>query len=111
MPSSDTQFKPGHSGNPNGRPKKYLTLLLEEIGAEIEPKSGKTFKELISRRSWVDAINGDKRAIEFIFDRIEGKAKESHDHNVTVATPILGGQTNVHPNNSNETPDEAPQED
>ena len=31
MPSEDTQFKPGHSGNPNGRPKGARNKLSERF--------------------------------------------------------------------------------
>ena len=81
--------------NRGGRTKKYLTLLLEQIGEEIEPKSGKQFKELIARRTWVDALNGDQRAIEFIFDRIEGKAEQplKHSGEISIPSPIYGGQS------------------
>ena len=63
--------------NKGGRTKKYLTLLLEQIGEETEPKSGKQFKELIARRTWIDAINGNPQARKEIFDRIEGLPTQS----------------------------------
>jgi len=84
MPNNNPTGKGGLQERPEdinrgGRTKKYLTELLETIGAEIEPKSLKTYKELISRRAWIDALNGDQRAIEFIFDRIEGKPQQNTD--------------------------------
>ena len=81
--------------NVGGRTKKYLTLLLEQIGTEIEPKSGKQFKELIARRTWIDALNGDQRAIEFIFDRIEGKPEQplKHSGEISFPTPIYGAKS------------------
>jgi len=100
MPNNNPTGKGGFVDNPQninigGRPKKYLTELLELIGSEIEPKSGKTFKELVSRRAWIDALNGDQRAIEFIFDRIEGKAEQplKHSGEISIPSPIYGGQS------------------
>lgn len=72
MPSSDTQFKKGQSGNPGGRPKSYFGKILAEIGEEIEPKTGKPFKQLVSRRLWVDAVNGNINAIKEIINRLDG---------------------------------------
>ena len=74
MAKEDTQFKPGQSGNPGGRPKKDWTWsgLLEQIANEVEPKSGKPFKELVSRRLWVDAVNGNLAAVKEILNRMEG---------------------------------------
>lgn len=67
-------FPKGVSGNPGGRPKKDWTWsgLLEKVGEEIEPKTGKPFKELVSKRLWIDAINGNLGAIKEIFNRTEG---------------------------------------
>jgi hypothetical protein len=65
-------FVKGQSGNPGGRRKKYITQLIEDIGKEIEPKSGKPFEELIARRLWVDAVNGKGEAIKEILNRVEG---------------------------------------
>ena len=30
FPNDDTKFKAGESGNPNGRPRKYVSLLKEQ---------------------------------------------------------------------------------
>jgi hypothetical protein len=88
-------FVKGQSGNPGGRKKKYITELLEQIGKEIEPKSGKPFEELIARRLWVEAANGKHEAIKEILDRIEGKAQQSIEHSgeISTPTPIYGGKS------------------
>jgi hypothetical protein len=69
-----TSFKPGQSGNPGGRPKKDWTWsgLLEQVANEIEPKSRKPFKELVTRRLWVEAANGNLGAQKEIMNRMEG---------------------------------------
>lgn len=112
MTNVATQFKPGQSGNPNGAPKKSWTWsgLLEAVGEEIETKSGKKFKDLVSKRLWIDAINGSLGAQKEIMNRMEGMPKQSTEHSGSIAIPILGGQTNVHTNPSNTEVDETPQE-
>lgn len=74
MSNVDTQFKPGQSGNPGGRPKRGWTWagLLEEIGEQVEEKSGKQFKELVSKRLWVDAVNGNLGSQKEILNRMDG---------------------------------------
>lgn len=113
MSSKDTQFKPGQSGNPGGRPKKEWTWagLLEKVAEETEIKSGQKFKDLVSKRMWVDAVNGSLGAQKEIMNRMEGMPNQTSDNIIRMVTPILGGQTNVHLNNGDETSDETPQED
>ena len=80
-------FPPGVSGNPKGRPKgKTLSESLNEIG-EITPtdKILKDFKKLFPNqpvltlrdavllRLWLCAARGSMKAIEILFDRLEGR--------------------------------------
>ena len=67
-------FQKGISGNPGGRPKKEWTWakLLEEAGEEIDPDSGKKFKEAVSKRLWIAAVNGNIVAIKELFNRMDG---------------------------------------
>jgi len=76
-PNPPNQFKPGQSGNPKGAPKKSWTWagLLEKVAEETEEKSGKQFKDLVSRRLWVDAVNGSLGAQKEIMNRMEGLPK------------------------------------
>lgn len=104
--------KTGADANPNGRPKKEWTWagLLEKVAEETEVKSGQKFKDLVSKRMWVDAVNGSLGAQKEIMNRMEGMPNQTSDHNITMVTPILGGQTNVSTHNSDSQADEAPQE-
>jgi len=78
-------FKEGESGNPSGRPKgskNLSTILKEMLEAEIDvvvdgKKEKKAFKDVIIRKLIQKANNGDLRAIREIFDRVEGKPKET----------------------------------
>jgi hypothetical protein len=79
-----TAFKPGQSGNPNGRPKKKICIpdLLREIGnAESDYGIGDDGKRITRLRSvllkvYQLAEGGNLDAVKFIADRTEGKALE-----------------------------------
>ncbi len=75
MPKEDTQWKPGQSGNPNGRPPKAWTMssLIEEALEEVEEKTGKSFKSLVAKRLAHMAVGGDIQAIKEINNRMDGK--------------------------------------
>lgn len=69
----DHRFKPGQSGNPNGRPKKLPEiedLLLEVLGENAE--GAKAILHALLRR----AKKGNVRAAEILFDRAFGKVKQ-----------------------------------
>ena len=74
--SKDGRWKNGVSGNPNGRPKKNLCVsdLIKEIGETELPKTDETLLELLVNKAFEKAISGDMRAIEFITERLEGRA-------------------------------------
>lgn len=68
------KFKKGQSGNPNGR-RGALKDILDDIGDEVN-ESGISTREAVMRTVWGMAKRGDMRAIQFIADRSEGKARE-----------------------------------
>ncbi len=76
----EKQFKKGVSGNPKGRPKKGYAIadIFNKIGNEIVEVGGvkMTKKEAIMRKAYAEASKGNLTALNLIFDRIEGKAKE-----------------------------------
>lgn len=75
-----TPFKPGQSGNPNGRPKKIPEideLLADVLGDGDEAKA--ILQALITK-----AKKGDVRAAEVIFDRAYGKAKQDINQRTTI---------------------------
>lgn len=73
------------SPNPSGRPKgsrNLSSILREMLEEEIEVnidgvKSKKQFQEVIIRKLLKKANDGDIRAIMEIFDRVDGKAKQT----------------------------------
>ena len=74
-------FKPGKSGNPNGRPKKEFCVpdILREIGKDIDPITKKTYYEAMCKKAWKLAAKGDKAARDWVTDRTEGRALERID--------------------------------
>jgi len=74
-----TQFKPGQSGNPKGRPK--LPDIKEALAKILErDEDGMTALEEILRALIKKAKKGDVRAAQELFDRAYGKSKLSVDH-------------------------------
>jgi hypothetical protein len=90
-------WKPGQSGNPNGRPKKGLAAatLLTEIGDEIwrGAPGEHTNREFMFRRLYNHANTGEMthpttiRAIEIILEREYGKALETINFDRTNEDP------------------------
>jgi len=79
MPKTKTTWKPGQSGNPNGRPPRGETLTdilrvkLREL--TVKGKNGKRIeaKEAIMITLLNLAMSGDLRAIQYVMDRVDGK--------------------------------------
>jgi hypothetical protein len=74
-------FKPGQSGNPNGRPKALLPS--EELRARLKEKfpdrDDATYCRMMIE-AFVDlAVAGNVVAVREIFDRIEGRPKQQID--------------------------------
>lgn len=73
----DTQFKPGQSGNPAGRPKldppitSYLREILEQKISE--KKKPETNKELIAQAIIMHAAKGNSGYLKELLERLEGK--------------------------------------
>lgn len=77
QPKGSTPFKPGQTGNPNGRPKKLPNL--EKLLANVlgkEDDGGITEAEKILTKLSDQAKNGNVRASEIIMDRAWGKPKQ-----------------------------------
>ena len=75
------QFKPGVSGNPNGRPKGIQSIpdILRKIGEEDGTVDGKSKLDVIMYMVFQFALEGRPWAVQFIADRTEGKAVERID--------------------------------
>lgn len=70
-------FPAGVSGNPGGRPKSTLNKTLLRILAQKIPGQKFTHEDALVRRAVLLAIGGDKDMINFVWDRLEGKAPQT----------------------------------
>lgn len=75
-PPKSTQFKPGNSGNPKGRPKgskNFITLLEKELDQPVIVNENGRKKKLsrrqaMAKRIVADALQGDRKAIFLLLD-------------------------------------------
>ena len=71
-------WEPGQSGNPAGRPKKGMALT-DILAAKVD-------KEAIAERLIELAMErGDITALKYIYDRIDGRPKETIEQTVLSA--------------------------
>ena len=77
-------FKPGQSGNPNGRPKGVQSIpdILRKIGDEEGTADGKSKLDVIMYKVFQFALEGKPWAVQFIADRTEGRALERIDQTI-----------------------------
>lgn len=80
FPNKETQFEEGKSGNPKGRPKgsrNLSSILKDMLDQDVEDEGQLVkFSDAIVKRLIQKANKGDIKAIQEIFDRTEGKAKQ-----------------------------------
>ena len=87
-------FKPGESGNPNGRPKKGETVsdAIREFGQRVND-DGSTAREAVAEKLYALALKRNDQvglgAIKYIADRWEGTPRQTMDHSGTMDFRIL----------------------
>jgi len=86
----DGTFPKGKTGNPNGRPReKSLTTQLKEALKQNEKNTGQPYDALLVNRLLERAISqGDMKAIQMIWERLEGKPKQTHEHSGVDGDPL-----------------------
>lgn len=86
--SPETQFKPGKSGNPKGRPKKLpdLDILLADVLGD--EKDGIPAAKAILMALRAKAAKGDVRAAEVLLERGWGKVKQGLEHSGPDGEPL-----------------------
>ncbi len=97
--SPETQFKPGESGNPAGMPKGILhskTIIrkwLQAVQSAKNPINGvfETLSQLdiITLKQLEKARKGDTQAFKELLDRMEGRSKETVQHEGNPELPVI----------------------
>ena len=78
------RWQKGESGNPNGRRNAYTDLIKD---FSFTKKGDKERREVVVSKLFQLAERGDLRAIQFIVERLEGKALERQER-TTKSEPI-----------------------
>jgi hypothetical protein len=86
-PPEEHQFKPGVSGNPNGRPKgvrnkkTIIAEFLESQGGMLDGRPATNIEIILA--TWIKKAkeNGDDKAIRDLLDRYLGKADQNVNMN------------------------------
>lgn len=89
MAREDTQFKPGQSGNPKGRPLKrdsIRDMLREEMAGSVKLPDGRnvTKAQLIAMKAFALAAQGDMAAIKYLSDQVDGAPKQTVEHSGSI---------------------------
>jgi hypothetical protein len=96
------KWKPGQSGNPNGRPRNAVSTILKELGdqqeiefditltdkdgneknskGKITAGEGSTINTMLAVKLMHMAMQGNLRAMTELLDRTEGKPRMSIEH-------------------------------
>lgn len=104
-------FEKGKSGNPNGRPKgvpnsKTRLLRLLEIEQQVKnPITGEletfTIAERMDMAVLHKALKGDIKAYQELLDRLEGKAKQTNEIELSGSMQINWVEEKTYIENSN----------
>jgi Family of unknown function (DUF5681) len=95
-PPRHTRFKPGQSGNPNGRPKgsrNFATILQQQLRQMVtitvdgKPKRV-TVQEVIARRLANDSMKGTTKAMELLIRLTSAKSDEGLGKDATKETAL-----------------------
>lgn len=82
MPKVSTSWKPGQSGNPNGRPKKGMSLteLMKDFLDNAPEGKEKLYKEKFIENTYKLAMEGDVPALKLIWNYVDGMPQQKIDH-------------------------------
>lgn len=73
-----TQFQPGRSGNPSGRPRDTITPHLREIAQETD-KDGRSYGRRVAETLYAEALAGNVQAAREILQRLDGLPRQGVD--------------------------------
>ena len=79
--ATPASWKPGQSGNPNGRPPAGWSWaeMLREMGDKTKYGTGKTYKEIMGKKLWEECIRGNVHAMKALMNRMDGLPKQAHE--------------------------------
>ena len=104
-------FEKGHSGNPNGRPRKYVSTLIDqgykrsEINDTIQNMMAMTLEEVkavwdnptatVLEKTIASAIRksiekGTLYSLETLLSRVYGQPKQELEASITIEQPLFG---------------------
>lgn len=110
FPNDDTKFKPGESGNPNGRPRKFVTTMKEqgykmteindtlmvllsmdviELKAIYDNPKSTVLEKAVANAIRKSIEKGSLYNIETIITRAMGKPKEQTEHSGTQTIRVI----------------------
>ena len=91
MAKTRTSFKKGEVHNPSGRPKREWTWSgeLEKALNEVDPESGITYKELVSKSLIKAARKGDSHATKILMDRMDGMPSQPLEHEGEIKQTVI----------------------
>ncbi len=118
MAVSSTSWKKGHSGNPAGISRitttsRYLSRLLQEVGAQPCPDGERTNAELLADLVWQGVTTGEVRfpiqgdnlmvlgvqrwleMVKFIYGQVDGPPKAEMDLNIKEQAEKIAKQYGV----------------
>src|SRR5262245_38389815 len=80
-PPKEACFKPGQSGNPNGRPKgsSLNRLIKDKLDEANRKKLTSSNGEVVAETLVAKATKGNLEAIKIVLDRVEGKPRQRID--------------------------------
>lgn len=103
IPPEHGKFKPGQTGNPNGRPpgvpntatrlEKFLNAVIKGKDPITGEETSFTVAEMMDLKQVAKALKGDTTAWDKLNDRLEGRAKQSTEVSGKDGEPIQFEQT------------------
>lgn len=104
FPNPETQFRPGQSGNPGGRPKSagLVDRLRKALDQELTDRrtgkpTGRTVADVLVDVMVKQALAGDFRFVNLVLERLEGKVPDrvvtTQEQDLTTLADFLHGRT------------------